>query len=137
MTRSLHSGQDLEVLRRNFAAWLSVPAHLRQPKTQGEWAKENQIGRETLSRWKNDPEFKKDVVDAGLDWFTANDLNEIVLSLKIQAKKGNVPAAKLCLQMAGVITDGKPKDETPKSPEEMATLSDEDLARLASGEGLT
>ena len=126
---------DTDVRRQLFAKWMSVPAGTRVPKTQGEWAAQNGVSREWCSRQKADPEFKRLVADEGLDWFSADDLNEIILAVKIKAKEGNVPAATMCLKMAGVLDDGRKRDEEA-DVSKMPELSDADLERLAAGEGL-
>lgn len=124
---------DMEVIRRQFAEWMSLPKTHRVPKTQLEFADEYGVSREVLSRWKKDPEFKQEVADAGLDWFSSDDITDIVFALKKSAKGGNVNAIKLCLTMAGVITDGRKDDPEAIDPSKLGELDLSALEALANG----
>lgn len=46
-----------------FAEWLVYPRSIREPKTQGEFAKLNEVSPNTLSSYKKKAEFWKKVKD--------------------------------------------------------------------------
>ncbi len=46
-----------------FSKWMAYPPSTRDPKTQGEFAKLNEVSPDTLSDYKKRPEFWKLVAD--------------------------------------------------------------------------
>ena len=116
-------------LKNQFIEWLSQPPALRKPRTQIELAEELGIQRETLSRWKQDPEIKNAVANNTVQLLDADDLAAIMYSMKEKAKAGNVQAAKLLLEMSG-MRDRLLAAEVEEE-EDLTELSDEELKQLA------
>lgn len=87
-----------------FMRWLALPKAERQPKTQAALAKEFDIVPDTLSRWKDIPGFREKVNQLARE-FLKDDVPEILLAIRREAKKGSVPHINMALAMAGLEVD--------------------------------
>lgn len=72
-----------------FMIWLLTPKSERVPKTQGGFAKAHDVDPTTLSRWKRDPKFVKNIFKftphlIALEW------GEILRGVVAAAREGNV-----------------------------------------------
>lgn len=90
--------------QRKFMAWLAVPSKLREPATQGEFAKEIGVVDSTLSRWKKETGFGAEVGRLSRE-LVKDDLPDIFGALIGQAKAGSFQHIKLALEVAGEHTD--------------------------------
>ena len=83
-----------------YILWLALPRKDRTPPTQKALAKKLGVGRRTLVRWKQKPEFQNAVyseIRHHLDW----RLPEILGALGNKAEGGDVPAIKMVLELTG------------------------------------
>lgn len=91
--------------RMAFAAWLVLPPSQREPKTQDELAKQLGVAASTLSQWRRLP-----VIQAiTKDWresYKAH-FSEVVDAMLRQARRGNVPAARLLAEILGELSPTK------------------------------
>lgn len=83
-----------------FIEWLATPTPLRNPKTQGEFAKENSLHHSTLSIWKLIEGFSDDLWTA-VTRRMKDDIPDVVYALKSRIfKDGNPRAVELFIQWA-------------------------------------
>ncbi len=90
--------------QRKFMVWLAVPSKMREPATQGEFAKVIGVVDSTLSRWKRETGFGADVGRLSRE-LLKDDLPDIFGALKREAKAGSFQHIKLALEVAGEHTD--------------------------------
>lgn len=81
--------------------------------TQQELAKEFGVDMSTLSEWKNRPGFWEDVRNVTNQWFI-EDAGDIIFAQKVQALKGDTPAAKLVLDTIGYTKKDEKENDVPK-----------------------
>lgn len=84
------------------------------PETVSAFAEKNGVRRETLQRWKADPEVKTAVMGEFQAFATVDDLAAIRDAMICKAKDGNVQAASLVLKAMGILS-GSSKD-APGAP---------------------
>jgi len=89
-----------------FIKWISLPADLREPKTQKELAKELEVDYATLSDWKKVEGFWEEVRKLRKEWIQ-DKVSNILLGVYGKALKGDVNAAKLLLEYAGEFIERK------------------------------
>jgi hypothetical protein len=78
----------LSIEQLTFAKWLCTPAHQRQPESQKELAAVLKVAPQTLSEWKNLPEFELALSASALQW-GAKQLPGVVQSLFRYANEPN------------------------------------------------
>ncbi len=93
-----------------FAQWLVLPESKRQPKTQGELARELGVSRTTLSTWRRLPVIQA-IVSDWRNSYKAH-FNEVVDAMLRQARRGNVPAARLLAEILGELAPTKIESTT-------------------------
>ncbi|MFA5368935.1 MAG: hypothetical protein WC303_02920 [Candidatus Paceibacterota bacterium] len=82
----------------DFITWISTPSTIRIPKTQQELSKQFRVGQDTLSEWKNRPEFWKRVAKKRKQWGQERT-PDVVMSLYNKIlKDGNATEVKLWFQ---------------------------------------
>jgi len=111
-----------------FIEWLATPKALRNPKTQKQFATQSHHDEGTLSDWKRLPGFM-DSVNAIARAQLKDSLTDIYAALVKAAINQDVGAIKLAMEMSGEYT---PKQ---KLDIDMSKMSDDELERLASGQG--
>lgn len=107
-------GQRDDSGRMRFASWLVLPPSQRLPKTQRELAKEMGIANSTLSAWRRLPLIQA----VTRDWresYKAH-FSEVVDALMRQARRGNVPAARLLAEVLGELAPTKLEQTNIDSP---------------------
>jgi len=124
-----------------FIEFIATPPHLREIKTQGEFAKEFRISEDTLSLWKKRAGFEEDVDDARKRIVNFDMLSTALSALHRKIiKEGGASEVKLLYQIAGkleekkVIEDKRPvrelseerKTEIAKRLENWMTVDDDD-----------
>ena len=72
-----------------FMFWLLTPKADRVPKTQGEFARSHKVDPTTLSRWKRDPKFVKQIFKR-TPFLVAYEWGEILRGVIESCKDGNV-----------------------------------------------
>ena len=87
--------------------WLAASKYDRHPPTQALLADEIGVRRETISRWRSEPDFK-DAITARARELLGNDLSEIYAALRREAIAGSFQHIKLAFEMTGEYS---PKQE--------------------------
>jgi hypothetical protein len=111
-----------------FIEWLATPKMARSPKTQKQFAAQSKHDEGTLSDWKRLPGFMDDVNGLARTQLKDN-LTDIYAALVKAATTGDVSAIKLAMEMSGEYTPRQKIDM------DLSKLSDDELERLASGQG--
>ena len=84
--------------------WLCTPEPLREPKTQKELAAELGVGSDTVSRWTRTPKIVDAVQTTRHALLRGRDVTDVLGAMVTLAAKGyDVPAAKLVLEVAGML----------------------------------
>jgi len=91
---------------QEFIEWISLPASIREPKTQKELASKLGIDNATLSDWKKVEGFWEEVKKRRKNW-VQEKISNILLGVYGKALKGDVNAAKLLLEYAGEFIERK------------------------------
>lgn len=107
-------GQRNDAARMRFASWLVMPPSQRQPKTQDELAKDLGIAASTLSAWRRLPLIQA-VTKDWRDAYAAH-FSEVVDALMRQARRGNVPAARLLAEILGQLAPTRVEQKIDGSP---------------------
>lgn len=81
-----------------FVQWCATPDGLKNPKTQGELAKELNMNDASLSDWKNTDQFWPDVENAIKQWMKDRTQNVIGKLYSQALQEGKEGAIKLYLQ---------------------------------------
>lgn len=116
--------------QKAFQEWLALPEDMRQPKTQLELAKEIGVTAETLSRWKNLPDFYKGVEKVHIKRLQ-DRLGELYTALIEHAIAGKHPKyMEMAFQLAKEQF-GEKKVNVTISKEEAQAMSTEQLAGRA------
>ena len=108
--------------------WLALPKAERKPKTQTLLAKELGVHETTISDWKKLPGFLGEVT-ARARFQLKDSMTDIYAALIRAALSEDVAAIKLVMEMSGEYTPRQKLDL------DMSKLSDDELERLASGQG--
>jgi len=107
------------------------------PATKAEFAKKYNVDRATLWHWEQDPEFRRLVHNEALKALSIDEVEKIKMALKVKAFDGNVQAARLLLEWAGVYGAKASGPAQPSDAEqvlEMRDLSDDELSRILAEE---
>jgi len=83
---------------KEFILWMSIPGPLRDPKTQGEFAKKFAVRQATLSDWKQRKDFWKAVEEEWNKWGREKTSNVMVKFYQKVMKDGMTPDFKLWFQ---------------------------------------
>ena len=129
-------------IRQLYAEFLRYPTPDARradgfPATKQEFAKKYHIDRATLWRLEQDPDFKREVHNECLNSLSVDEVEHIKMALKLKAFDGNVPAAKLLLEWAGVYGKNATPIEVADEKEVQAAIegmSDEQLMALLDAE---
>lgn len=79
---------------RKFIEWYALPDVFRNPKTQKEFAKENNLNEATLVDWKKITEFKEETEKAVKAWTWDKNRN-VILAVYKSAIEGNAASQRL------------------------------------------
>lgn len=98
---------QLEHIRQKFVEWCRYPdTDSRRaaglPATRIEFAKQYGVNRTTLYRWETSKDFKRDIVDGVLNIYTREDITDVLLKLREEAKKGKSWHMGKFLELTGV-----------------------------------
>lgn len=129
-------------LRAVYAEWLRYPTPEARraaglPATKTEFARKYHIDRVTQWRWENDPDFKRQVHNEALQSLAIDEVERIKLALKVKAFEGNVPAARLLLEWAGVFGKGAtvaPAVDDSEIEKAIESMTEEQLLALLEAE---
>ena len=93
-----NKGRGKEKEYRAFVEWVALPRELRQPPNQKLLSKHLNVPERTLSVWKSQSRFKKDVKEAIYKW-TRDKTPDVLNSLyKTAVRHGNAKEVKLWLE---------------------------------------
>jgi hypothetical protein len=108
-----------------FIDWLIEPPQTRLPKTQKEYAEENNCSDRTLTKWKKDMKFREAWDRALFDLNVSPDrVQSVIDAMWAQSCRGNVKAAELYLK----YTDRyRPSIDVIHSESSVEELSDDEL----------
>jgi hypothetical protein len=98
----------------HFQVWLATPRAERQPKSQRELARELNVNHCTLSEWKRLPGWG-DAVYALAEQQLRNELVPILDAQVREAKKGSLPHAQWCFELAGAWSPKQKHEHTGPS----------------------
>jgi len=112
---------------REFVQWISVFELLREPKTQGEFAKKFGVSPDTLSDWKKRDDFWAEVKKEWKKWGREKTSNVMGRFYKTIMEKGVTPDFKLWFQY---FLDWKERQEFDVHAEDIKSLS-EAIKKLA------
>ncbi|MDR3642527.1 MAG: phBC6A51 family helix-turn-helix protein [Candidatus Doudnabacteria bacterium] len=88
-----------------FAQWCGTPRRLRQPFTQKELAEEIGVSQDTLTDWKNHPDFWPLVKETVVSWMRAKIPDVIGGLYERAANKGSAKEVEFFLRLAGMDMD--------------------------------
>lgn len=71
----------------DFVVWIATPKALREPKTQRDLAQQFGVGEDTLSDWKNRPDFWDRVSEERNKW-TREKTSDVIHALYKRASEG-------------------------------------------------
>lgn len=71
----------------DFVIWIATPKTLREPATQRDLARQFGIGEDTLSDWKNRPDFWDEVREERSQW-TREKTSDVIHALYKRASEG-------------------------------------------------
>ena len=112
-----------------FQEWLALPKRLREPKTQRELAKVIGVGEDTLSDWKRFDGFV-DAVNVIARRYLKESMPAILDAIATKATKGDMPAAKLALQVTDMLQE---TINVNLNRADLKAMSDEELEQIANG----
>lgn len=93
-----------------FVNWYSLPEHLRDPRTQRDFAKEYRVNEHTLVEWKNSENFHNDCVSATREWAQDKYPNVMYALYRKAVKDGSAQEVKLWLKaVMGIDLDSPSK----------------------------
>ena len=109
-----------------FILWVATPKQLRVPKTQRELAIDFGVGEDTLSEWKNRPDFTKKVA-VKVKEFSKDKTTDVVHALYSRILRNGDPAAvRLWLQYVEGWADKSSMGQEEENS--LASLTDSELA---------
>jgi len=91
---------DWTTTQKLFIEWLALPIDQRPEdiRSQRAFAKAHDVHENTLTSWKKIPGFTDEVYELGLAYL-GGDVGQILRALSRRAKKEDVPAIKLALEV--------------------------------------
>lgn len=122
------SAKYMAPARRKFLEWLTLPEWLRVPHTQERLAEELHVAFQTLSRWKQEPEFQaelKRLVTASLGPEYPNIMGAFIK----KARAGDVTAIKTAFEMLRVYIPMQGNMSKDEAEEWLAGVSTADIDR--------
>jgi len=98
---------DWTIDQRNFIEWLALPVKERpdDAQTQKDFALKHGVHFNTLTIWKKIPGFADMVFDVSMAYL-GGDVGDILRALSRKAKKEDIPAIKMVLEMLGLYQPG-------------------------------
>jgi hypothetical protein len=121
-------------VKEMYAEFLRLPnAKAREargiPPTKKAFSEAYRIDRTTMYHWEQDPEFRREVHNETLTALNVDEVERIKMALKVKAFDGNVPAAKLLLEWAGIYgrNASVPQDPADNSAERFENMTEEQL----------
>jgi transcriptional regulator with XRE-family HTH domain len=126
------------VAKELYAEWLKLPNSTARvaaglPATKKEFAEKNGVDRSLLWHWERNPEFRRLIHNDVLDVINVDEVERIKWALKVKAFEGNIGAAKLLLEWAGLYGRGASKPSEPDVEdlgEELKDYTDEELRKI-------
>lgn len=88
-----------------FAKWCGTPRRLRQPSTQKELAEEIGVNQDTLTDWKNHPDFWPLVKDTVVRWMREKVPDVLGGLYEKAANRGSAKEVEFFLRLAGMDMD--------------------------------
>lgn len=124
-----------------YAEWLRLPNKAAReaagfPTTKKDFAERYNVERTTLWHWEQDPEFRRQVHNDVLGALNIDEVERIKWALKVKAFDGNVPAAKVLLEWAGLYGRYATSPLPPEGPstEVFEKMSEEELLAFIASE---
>jgi hypothetical protein len=122
------------VVKELYAEFLRLPnanARIAQKiaGTKAEFARQHNVDRSILWHWEQNPEFRRLIHNDVLGVLNVDEVEKIKWTLKVKAFEGNIPAAKLLLEWAGLYDEELQKILAAEDAEELADgseIEDED-----------
>ena len=96
-------GYSLGTKRLQVAIWLSLPTELRSPDTQTKLAEALGVHPVTVSNWTRHPEVVEACARLRSTWLQGGTASEVLGAMAAKATAGDVQAAKLVLEAAGLL----------------------------------
>jgi hypothetical protein len=125
------------VAKELYAEWLKLPNSATRiaagfPGTKKEFAEKNQVDRSILWHWERDPDFRRLIHNDVLDVINVDEVERIKWAIKVKAFEGNIAAAKLLLEWAGLYGSKATRPEAPKEDisDELKDYTDEELQSI-------
>lgn len=94
---------DFTTKQRQLIEWLATPKQKREPTTEAEFAKQLGVTDRTFRTWKQKPGLWQAVADATIK-AAGRRLPEVMDSIASEAENGNVSAARLYVDVLGLLT---------------------------------
>lgn len=119
-----------------YARWLATPAKMREPKTVQDLAQKLEVEVTSLVVLHNQPwwpDFVEQVCGAWTPGFSKHTTDTVLEAIAAKAMNGDVSAAKLYLQMAGVLDTRRPGKVREAEPVDPSTIPTAELERLYEG----
>lgn len=88
-----------------FAKWCGTPKRLRQPSTQKELAEEIGVNQDTLTDWKNHPDFWPLVKETVVNWLREKVPDVLGGLYEKAANRGSAKEVEFFLRLAGMDMD--------------------------------
>jgi hypothetical protein len=113
-------GTQLEPVREAYMEWCRYPDRQTRvaaglPATRADFAKFWNVNRTTIWRWENDEDFKRETTSVVLGMIKLDTLALTLRAIEQKAMDGNVQAAKMLFEMAGVMGKMSTGPNHPKS----------------------
>jgi hypothetical protein len=110
---------QLEAVREAYMEWCRYPDQATRvaaglPRNRVDFAKKWNVNRSTLWRWENDDDFKRETTSVVLGMIRVETLALVLRAVEQKALDGNIPAAKMYFEMAGLTGKMAPGTEAPK-----------------------
>lgn len=118
----------LDERQEKYLNWLLVPAPMRQPLTQEQYAKQESMDTSTLRRWQKKPHFKQEWQKRVEELQGSPERTQKLLdSVYQRALGGDNKAAQLYLQATNRLA---PTQVTVNHTQSLSEISDSDLEDL-------
>jgi hypothetical protein len=118
--------------QERFLEWLLTPHDMRQPSSQNEWARQNNLATQTVARWKTQDVLFRSTWEKRLyEMGVGPERLQVLLEKLYQAgAEGDIPALKLYMSWVERISPPK-KTETEEA--RIEDMTDEEFADFAQG----